>query len=221
MQKGPFIFTTLKDERRLFSPAEKANIDTRVFRRNNWRMSRKARKYLWGLCVWATTASTLLAAFPHVSCRCPNGQVKPFCFRSLLSQNGCCSGPCCQDKEDSTGPSSGTPQSKKKCCCKQTRTEPSAPTGPPVLSQNEREKGTPKALVFGKPGCQKSVIQPEPSSLSRAESTAELGHLWLTFFIIPAPETSAPRTLHLTAFFGLHRVPPPTDLVTLLQHFTI
>lgn len=63
--------------------------------RNLARMANVAAKCL----VHLTAILTLIATFPHVECRCPNGCVKPFCIHSLLRLSECCctptEGTCC------------------------------------------------------------------------------------------------------------------------------
>src|SRR5437016_1631382 len=61
----------------------------------------RLRKIVVAGLVWATSASMLMAATPFVVCRCPNGDIKPFCFASAKSS--CCSdGKCCSTDGGST-----------------------------------------------------------------------------------------------------------------------
>ena len=52
------------------------------------------RTALTGL-VWLTAAMTLVAGLPHFDCRCPSGQVKPFCLATASKKTGCCCGGAC------------------------------------------------------------------------------------------------------------------------------
>lgn len=182
-------------------------------------MVRKVRNSLWAVSVWATMASSLLAAIPRISCRCPDGHVKLFCFHSLLSDYGCCGRSCCQERESSSRPS-GTSQAKKKCCCcKQTAKNPSSPRAVGLCTSEQKAQPR-QGLVIGKPDCQKSVVQPDPSSLTRAESTATQEHFPLVFFLLPIAETAAHGGLPLV-HVSRHCAAPLTDFVTLFQHLTI
>jgi hypothetical protein len=58
---------------------------------------------------YLTAIVTLVAGFPHCECRCPNGQIKLFCFASTSVATG---NPCCR-------PQAGTspaPVKPKSCC---------------------------------------------------------------------------------------------------------
>jgi len=187
---------------------------------NNWRMWRHGRKNLWGFCAWATMASTLFGVFPQVSCRCPNGQVKLFCIRSVLGQSGCCDGSCCPNGANSTG-SNPRVEPRKKCCLKVASAAQPRTLRNRVLSQDECEKGSPRGLTLDQAGCQKTLVSPQPRSQSRVETTDNFDHLSLTFLVVPPSEMTASRLARNAAQFWAHCAPPPTDLVTLLQHLTI
>jgi len=159
----------------------------------------------------------LVAGVPHFDCRCPNGHVKPYCLALRSGKTGCCcDGSCCptssRDGEKAvsahTSPSATT--AKKTCCCCKDHREG---TG------SESRTGT----GFEKAGCQKTLAEaavavPGPSV---NESVQDLtAHLFIP--------TSEPALSH----YGFaacdcllanhyHWPPPPTDLVTVLQHFLI
>src|SRR5438552_13855587 len=61
---------------------------------------RKLRQIAVRMIVWATSASTLMAATPFVACGCPNGDLKPFCFLSASTKASCCgTGTCCSSQD--------------------------------------------------------------------------------------------------------------------------
>lgn len=112
------------------------------------------RRTAWAALIWLTAASTVLAGFPHFDCRCPNGQVKPFCFGFCSKTAGCCCGgtgcsakagcPCCRRAGDA--PSSG--QSRKAACCHQQA------SGPGKFSAQG-------GLDVAGGRCTKTLVQPE------------------------------------------------------------
>jgi hypothetical protein len=70
-------------------------------------------KHLQVAQIWLTVIVVLIAGSPYISCRCPDGRIKLFCFRSSAQPNGCCSvAPtkmsCCQGKTESSDDSSDT-----------------------------------------------------------------------------------------------------------------
>jgi hypothetical protein len=166
----------------------------------------------WAGFGWLTAVMTLVASLPHFQCQCPNGSVKPFCFGVFCSSSGCCCGDVCSGgPKDSQCNSKATPARKGRapCCCAHpiSKAQPKSSDGPPCIEGR---------------GCQKSLAQQQPfAPLAPTKGVHGLGTADQTLLsaAIPTPLGSArPGTemsvLHLA-------VPPPSDLVILLQRFLI
>src|SRR5713226_5659762 len=71
--------------------------------------------------VWSLMASTLATGLPHITCLCPNGNRKEFCFGIASNHGGCCcdNGICCSkvDGRCCDEPSRPTAQPSEQCCC--------------------------------------------------------------------------------------------------------
>lgn len=160
---------------------------------------------------------TLVAGTPHFDCRCPNGNVKPFCLTFLTGKTGCCcEGSCCSEfpgEEVETFAAHDSPSviaPKETCCCCKAHQEKAGD-----------ESRT--ASRFGKACCQKSlavmaVAVLEPSvKVSVQDLTAHL--------FVPAPEAMMEHdgfgSCDCLSAYHYHWIPPPIDLVTVLQHFLI
>ena len=164
-----------------------------------------------------TALMTLVAGTPHFDCRCPNGRIKPFCLALLTGRTGCCcEGSCCSappgddEKGHTTHPSPAATVPKKACCCCKAH-------------QGNARGGSRTAPGLGKVGCQKSLAEmasavSEPSV--KVSEKALSAHLFVpTLEPVTEHDGFGPGAF-LTAYHQ-HRIPPPTDLVTVLQHFLI
>lgn len=168
--------------------------------------------------IWLTAIMTLVAGTPHFDCRCPNGNVKPFCLALLTGKTGCCcEGSCCAALPGDDGEGLATCDSpfataaKETCCCCQAR-----------QANAKGESGAGDARL-GKSGCQKTLAQ---AAVAVAESPVkDTVQALAAHPVAPvlAPVSGQDRfgpCDHLTDYPS-HRRPPPTDLVTVLQHFLI
>ena len=168
-------------------------------------LRRKALSVFIGL----TAISTLIAATPHFSCRCPNGRVKPFCFSSPSGASQCCcGGSCCS--------SSG-----RACCC----SSPSAENSDSCCRADNAADGAAASLggvQFRGNRCTKTLVAPALLALPESKSAAsDDGASWV---LLPSPYAICSALSHIgsvRAFWQIFRVPPPTDLVVALQRFTI
>jgi hypothetical protein len=167
--------------------------------------------------VWLTAIMTLVAGTPHFVCRCPNGNVKPFCFAFLSGKNGgCCDGSCCSASQVDEGKGfaalasfSATGIKKSCCCCKTHQEKASDPSRTDANLGNARCQ---KVLVDG--------IAAVPAPSVQAPLQDLTAHLF-----VPAPETTMAQEgfgACDSAFANrCHWPPPSTDLVTVLQRFLI
>jgi hypothetical protein len=162
--------------------------------------------------IWLTAAMTLVAAAPHFDCRCANGQVKPYCF-SLLSRNdSCCDGSCCPPSrgEGHKSPASRSAEAGKKTCCCHDEARQSG------------DKKSQSANARGQTGCQKTLVKAAAAVPAVVKSPIRdlLAH---ALFCSPA----AVLTYHEVGERGVplanpsRSTLPPTDLITVLQHFLI
>jgi hypothetical protein len=166
--------------------------------------------------IWLTAIMTLVAGTPHFDCRCPKGNVKPFCLALLTGKTGCCcEGSCCSatSGEDvktlaaHASPSATVP--KETCCCCEAHQE----------NTNSESRNEPK---LGNVGCQKTLaeaIMAVPAPAVKAPVQDLTTHL-----IVPAPEPVTGQDGFGACgclFVNHYHWPPPTDLVTVLKHFLI
>jgi hypothetical protein len=167
--------------------------------------------------MWLTAIMMLVAGTPHFHCRCPNGRIKPFCLALLTGKTGCCcDGSCCSAfpgddaKGLATHASPSATVAKKTCCCGKAHQD------------NTRDESR-TAPRLGKAGCQKTLAE---AAAAVSEPSVKVSVLDLTaHLLVPAPE---PMMEHdgfgpwdYLSAYHYHRIPPPTDLVTVLQHFLI
>jgi hypothetical protein len=70
--------------------------------------------------------------------------------------------------------------------------------------------------------CHKELAQPEPVSLTGQQNKTSPELPSPTVLLLEAPAgSSSSLSVSGQAFWAVYRLPPPTDLVTLLQRFTI
>jgi hypothetical protein len=175
-------------------------------------MMRRVRKLALAFTMSLTAAMTLIAAFPHFECRCPDGHLKPYCLGFCSTTSGCCGESCC---EFSSKPSWGVVSHPAKsagrppcCCCKHKERQPA-----------KRQRG---GFHVNQPPCVKSAAQPESWTSSDAKTTvAKDQTLRAVQLPLVVAMPSDPRKAWEPASWQEHGLAPPADLVTLLQHYLI
>jgi hypothetical protein len=172
------------------------------------------RTALAGL-VWLTAGMTLLAQMPHFDCRCPTGQVKPFCLGFTQEKSpcccggGCCSGNpngpcCCGGKESPTGG-----KAKNRSCCNH-QTQPKGdprPDGRPVANSASCVKTL----------AQQGLLAPGPAKETNGKDVGLRAAVATQPTPFYPPAGLSPGRLS----DSLHLLAPPADLVTLLQRLLI
>ena len=158
----------------------------------------------WAAQVWCAAVLTVIAGTPHLSCACPGGQVKPFCFGSASdTMKCCCGGGCCSQREGAPPVSQAE---KHVCCC----------------CQAASHAGRTGAAKVESAGCRKAL---SPSEFKALTPTRTVVGVDLSAGLLPpAPPigalTFAPVQERSPVGSDSYR-PPPTDLVIALQHFLI
>jgi hypothetical protein len=165
--------------------------------------------------VWLTAAMTLLAGFPHLDCRCPDGRVKPFCL-DLTSQAGrcCCGGAlypsarggkCCGCPRGASADAPG----KAECCGRLPQgLRPGGPGGPaPQVKATGCSKALAQAEVFARSPARTKVSEVSPTALLVPSQVALV--------------VASLSTLHDRISWDGDRSLPPDDLLTLLRHLLI
>src|SRR4051794_16517190 len=164
--------------------------------------------------VWLTAVMTLVAGLPHFDCRCPNGQVKRFCLGRASPPSGCCcGGACCSSASGgrcccrSGGAASARQAEKRSCCGRHTRLNDERPSAAGVKAQHTCCSKVLAQVQAFVPSPAKPAVDPDqaPAVLPPAAD--------IVCTLVPRAHTRTPWHVHLLA--------PPTDLVTLLQHFLI
>jgi hypothetical protein len=161
--------------------------------------------------VWVTAASTLFAGSPHFICRCPNGNIKPFCLGfkcsglGVGSDKGCCCGSCSDNCSCKT-PSA--PAVRKGCCCHHKK-------------QADESEPAPSRQVSN-PCCTKVVTS---STLNVASQRNLQRFAEVVSELVPPPVaaklvSTADGNTRDAGWHG-QEWPPPVDLIITLQHFVI
>jgi hypothetical protein len=175
---------------------------------------RRLRQIAVASLVWATATSMLMASTPFVVCRCPNGDIKPFCFVSTFTKSSsCCNDACCSESGEGCC-SKSRPDTKS--CCAQKNTSDNDP------GKRSDAKNSAEGPAFVKASCQKTLVQVKGSSLDRPETklgqtSPESVNPLIGAVCGNSVRPSVPRS----AVWRVDRLPPPTDLVTSLQRLTI
>jgi hypothetical protein len=175
---------------------------------------RHVRKIGPALLVGLTAISTLFAGMPHFVCRCPNGQVKPFCLSSPSTTGCCCGSACCglagAGSESCCCRSSGVNAERGCCCCgDRGANDASEPSNDPGFSAQRN-------------CCTRTLVTPEAQSLpeSKATPTSSVDHLASPTFEMGVFHSLTPLTRASTIWLA-DRGPPPADLVTVLRRLII
>lgn len=162
--------------------------------------------------VWATASSMVFAATPYYVCRCPDGTITMHGASSGSAESSCCSSPCC------------APEAKEKPCCQASKKKWAAKSsccirGADLLRSTTNLDGSP---TIGQTHCQKTLIQPEQRSFCRLEvKPLEGANEAVVALARVAGMNSSIATNAETTFWRIDKIPPPTDLVTVFQRFTI
>lgn len=197
---------------------------------------RRLRKTATALLVWATAVSSLIGSSSHFTCRCPDGTVKPFCSGQATSQSSCCcNGKCCCSTIDGgscccKGSSSAGPKKRNApSCCHQGRPETSSEAVAPRSGEKSTQETSPdprrgdsERLTISRTCCQKTLVQAEGQTLVRP-LTKPIEHLELGLAFLPPLNIGSyvPSSLRVRNGWQVYGLPPPTDLLTLLQRFLI
>jgi hypothetical protein len=164
----------------------------------------RVRKTLCVFVVLATAVSTLLANTPLLLvCACSARTTKRTSQVGETEPEACrCGGDCC------------AVQSEKCPCCCQTKSSARA-------AQPDRDKSA-KGPAFQAAHCLKTVFASEQvllserHSVSAGEPFAQVVHSFTSMHeTVPAVPGLSPME------WEIHGLPPPTDLVVVLQHFVI
>lgn len=194
---------------------------------------RRLRRTVWKGFICLTAFMSLAASTPHFVCRCPNGQVKPFCLGPSSKTTGCCcGGACCcasGQGQDCCCRSSGTAtggEGKKAacCCCSQHRKTPVAETGQGLRGHRHQLPAESSGTVpqFKSTCCVKTLAQQSFVAATHVKTTISEdvtpGRCLLADSGLAA---LFPGVGRFPAPWQVHLLPPPTDLVITLQHFLI
>jgi hypothetical protein len=195
---------------------------------------RRLRKTVTASLVWATAVSSLFGSSLHFTCRCPDGTVKPFCTGQGSSESSCCcNGKCCSTS-DGGGCccKSSSPEGEKKnapSCCHQSKPDTSSKAVAPRSGEDSAQKTAldPRSLAadrltISRTCCQKTMAQSESQTLVRPV-TKPIEHLELGLALLPPLNIGfhVPSPLRGRDCWQVYGLPPPTDLLTLLQRFLI
>lgn len=167
-----------------------------------------------------TAAMTLVAGAPHFTCRCPNGQVRLFCFGRLFTawrpddsrvSNCCCGGGCCVG---TTGA----------CCCN----SPAGSEGEEAFccsqdgNEQVEERSTNSAAQFTHTCCTKTLAQLPTIGVGNSKVIASEDLTLATFISLAGPlSLTGTDASHCSLSWQDHCIPPPTDLVSSFQLLTI
>lgn len=167
-------------------------------------------KKAWIGLIWLTATMTLVAGLPHNTCRCPGGQVKPFCLGSAPGDRGCCCGGSCCSSIGEAGRDSSRGQSKARPCC----------SGGACTDVDE--SGAVHAHLMGVPCCVKSPGAQQVVVLNGSKKAVGED--------LDLDEGLSSRMPSFRCLVGLapgyaHRsddqTPPPAELLSLLQRLLL
>ncbi len=165
---------------------------------------RRLRRTSLSALIWLTAAMTVAAGAPNFTCRCPNGQVKPFCFGSAGGKRGCCcDGACC----GTAAGAAGQPEAAKAPCCGHREKT----TGNVSTKSESRLTST---------CCAKTLVGPEaPAAPSTEKPVLKDAVTLVALPALPLANRAEPNGPSYDR--QEHRSPPPTDRVITLRHLLI
>jgi hypothetical protein len=159
---------------------------------------------------------TPASGVPHFVCRCPDGNVKPFCLSIPTPKSGgcCCGGACCSNRG----------AGKRCCCCSRTRGTDCARPGTRAACCGSHQRGLAESTAGFTEGpcCAKTLVAAESLAIAPEKATAG-DHLRLSAdssappACVCAPE--AGPVVHVSDL--AHSPGPPADLLTLLRRLVI
>jgi hypothetical protein len=175
---------------------------------------RRFRRTSLSALVLLTATTTLVAGTPHFACRCPNGNIKPFClgFNTTSADpeaaNCCCHGRCCSPRGEQVQCCQGGSNRRSVASCCGSHAVRPARFDPKTRSQ-----------VSGA-CCVRTLVQPQ--SVSYHRTTVPADETGGQLIALDALQARLPMSIafHSPAW-GEHQRPPPTDLVVTLLHLLI
>jgi hypothetical protein len=165
---------------------------------------------------WLMAVGVLLAGLPHFHCRCPNGEEKRMCL-GLASKptNCCCGGSCCSSAQGSDCP----------CCLRgasgSIEGQPDSPCCRHQSQANSEQAFSGSRLGCG--GCARTPAQVEAFGITHIKTVANGDLTPGSFQALPSPVflSSSSRAAHGPSSWQTDALPPPTDLIIVLEHFII
>jgi hypothetical protein len=161
--------------------------------------------------VWLTATTVPVAGLPFFYCLCPDGHGKVFCRGPSAQAQGCCCGArdlapakdgrCCRARE-----STYALKARRSCCQGHRRPIDSAADG------QVQPRGCQRTLVHVE------FVAPTPAGHPPALDPAAGLALPLTDLSCSSP---MPRMCNAQLSWQSYRIPPPTDLVIVLQQLLI
>jgi hypothetical protein len=173
-------------------------------------------RMIWAGQVWLTALLALAANFPHFECRCPNGQVKPYCLGFCGKSSGCCcfrcgcgsagrQGPrCCQARRaESHG------NARRACCHGRHQSRPASEL--PSERSSVAERTVCVKTLAGVSAFVRAAVPTGGPGLIPAVPLCPHGF---------RAGVSLPAT-HGPFRWQIHSPAPPADLVTVLQRLLL
>ena len=162
---------------------------------------------------WMLAITFLVAGIPDFQCRCSNGKVEVLCFGLPAQPSGCCcGGTCCVRGGNASccersAPPVSQAVARASCCGHQDKAvrEQAARSSPPHCNR-----------------CTRSLARTEVLGVTHTKTTAgeDLAagplHLPPKDVCLSSPQANLDPTC-----WQPYRLPPPTDLIVLLEHFLI
>jgi hypothetical protein len=160
--------------------------------------------------VWLTALSTLLAGAPHCRCVCPDGRIKPFCLALPMKFTGCCTSDACCLRTSESRPVK--PVKAGSCCCQKAKARP-GPVGVRLGNTGRVENS----------GCKRALTDAAPADVTARQEIAPDALAAGLLVAPPSPglPPRGPGAGRQPSSWQNHCLPPPTDLVVILQHFLI
>jgi hypothetical protein len=177
-------------------------------------------RILWTAHVWLTATMTLVAGIPLADCICPDGTRKVFCSGCAANEARCCQTASCSPspQANSNGPV------KRAACCAHSAV-PKTPTnqttlGSKTVRQQPQQKPGPDGQVTAL-GCRRALAEQQAPVVTSAEKSRPESVLALALPAVAVPIAFLTKAPPCPLAWQSYRLPPPTDLVIVLQHFVI
>ncbi len=174
------------------------------------------RRTIRALHVGLTAIMTLVAGVPRFCCACPGEGSTPSTPKSAPRSAGCC---CCCG-----GDCSGAAGSKSACCSREAPPSDPEESSPAIQPDRPWTHGSESSSTQRRPAkCRVAELpRPEAALPSWSDSASDEGRP--SNVALPAqvdPAHALPGAAAGPRLWRPHTLPPPTDLVTLLQHLLI